>query len=48
MIDMDFCHTCDDMMDPDEDRAEIYDPKSPEAGSRIVHADCIPAGWEIA
>jgi hypothetical protein len=29
------------------DIAEIYDPSSPDE-TDIVHADCIPVGWEIA
>ena len=28
--------------------AEIYDPSDPEAGTDLVHADCMPKGWEIA
>lgn len=31
-----------------DERAEVYDPAHPEAGSMQCHASCIPEGWEVA
>jgi hypothetical protein len=35
---------------PDGEMAEVYDPQSTTPGytCKVVHASCIPEGWELA
>ena len=32
---------------PDDEMAEVYDPRDRNGKAMIVHASCVPDGWEI-
>lgn len=42
------CGVCGCEIAEHDAQAEIYDPTDPDGGTDVVHADCMPTGWQIA
>jgi hypothetical protein len=43
------CESCGERQFFDAgEMAEMYDPRNPETGSKTLHVDCTPEGWDTA